>query len=539
MLHRSIALSLALLCAGAQAQVLLHTDLVASAGVTSKAVVKDSNGILYCVSIQESAGTNAVVLQYSADGGVTWFFDPFVFNDATSGLSGASTVLTNQCAVAIDDQNTLHVVWAAYYYGSNYRQYYRNFNFYTQTPSAIVDINAVTGAAVTSRTAANDIVVDANNDVWIAAHGPSSWVEVLLKSASPYAAGGAFTNLGAISPSASSQTSRLAVDSLGTIHCTFYRNVGNGNYEHRAYVPGTGWSATTVIGNTTPPNDYFGAVATDLLGNLHCAYVKDAGNTTTWQFGYRVRDINGVWSAETPIFSATTAQYSGIANYIIFALACDETSGVATVVYRDLSTNGALRVAHKTPSDTAFKAIPNDLTPPSTLLHEYYTPTIRGTLYPASNRTAGSLDMTWQWRPTSTAPFFFMYDKLDVAVIDAPLPLVVGTTTVMAAYGPSQPLFPYACAFAGTDLPPILLPDGRTIPIALDLLVTFSLDPLNGIFVGTSGLLDPTGIAAVSVNTPAIPALIGYPLYACMVTADPAYPSGIRSISAARTLVIQ
>src|ERR1041384_8150665 len=105
------------------AQVVLHSDAIAFSGTTSKNVVRDSAGTLFCVSIAAVAGTNPLVIQSSTDGGANWVVLPVTLNDATSGLSGTSTTLTNTCAVAIDDQDTLHVTWGAYYYPTNFRQF--------------------------------------------------------------------------------------------------------------------------------------------------------------------------------------------------------------------------------------------------------------------------------------------------------------------------------------------------------------------------------------------------------------------------------
>ncbi|HYC77809.1 MAG TPA: hypothetical protein VEI02_09295, partial [Planctomycetota bacterium] len=448
------------------------------------------------------------------------------------------TSLTNQCCVAIDDLGTLHVLWGGYYYPSNYRQYYRNYHPTTATASPIVDVTAMTGSVVTSRTAAMDVAVDALNQVWLVTQSNQLWREKLYFSA-PYAVGGTFTDAGFISPSASAQSTRIAIDATGVVHCSYYRNVGAGEYEHRAYTPGVGWGASTRLGNTTAPNDFYGVLCADLLGNVHSVYVKDAASPSTWQFAYRMRDSSGVWGAEVPVFSATTAQYTGVANYFIFSVACEETTGFVNVLYRDLAAGGQLRVAQKPLSQPAFVSFPLDLTAPSTALHEYYLPTIRGSLYPASNYTGRDLDFTWNLRPAGSTQFSLVFQRIESITI-APLgPATLGTTQTIFIHSADDALTPYVCGFAFAPAPGIGLADGRVIPLALDFLLTLSLDPLNGIFVNTIGALDGLADGAVAFNVPNLPVLTGATIYCAFVTADFAHPTGIGTISPPIAITMQ
>lgn len=401
---RALLVALLTTATFATAQVTIHSGPIASSGgVAHRNVVQDAQGNLYAIVVTEAAnGDRPLSLYQSTDQGQTWQLHPFTVNDATSGLTPPDP--TNSTNMTIDDQGRLHIVWGSYYYPSSYKQWYRNVEPATSTASAIVDISAVTFASTSTRTAGMDIVVDAGNTVWIASHGGPSWVEHLIYSAQPYAANGAFVDAGPISPSASAQNSRLAVDANGLIHCGYYRNVSPGNYEHRAYDPvGGTWGQETTLGNTTPTNDYYGVLAADALGNVHALYVQDAAAGSTWVFDYKLWDGNTqTWSAAVNLYSATPAQYTGIASYRTFTMTCDEASGRVTAIYRDLSTNGALRVAQKDLTATAFTNLA-DLTPASTVLHEYHIPTVRGTLFPTSNRANGQYDITW--RQNTAAPY--------------------------------------------------------------------------------------------------------------------------------------
>jgi hypothetical protein len=520
------------------AQAILSTDGIGGSGPTSKTVVRDLFGVLHAVSIVSNAGTNAVTLYTSFDDGASWFANPTPANDATSGLSGGATTLSNHCALAIDDAGTLHVLWASYYYPSYYKQYYRQYFPSTGTYSALVDLSATLGSAVTTRTAAMDIAVDAANTVWIVAHGASAWIERLIGSAVPYASTQTFTNYGAISPSASAQTTRIAVDAFGAIHCAYYRNTGAGIYEHRAYTPGTGWGAATTLGNTTTPNDFYGNLAADALGNVYALIAKDTASPATWNYVLRVRDVAGVWSGETPVFSATSAQYTNIANYFICALAVDEDSGLVSVVHRDLAGTGGLRVAQKGNLDAAFVYPPNDFTAGSTGLHAYYMPCVRGSLYPSFNRTGGVLHVAYTER-FAAPPYNYVFKRRRSSTLSLDAPAIVGTNTTLSGRSASEFGAAYAAGFALSNTPPIVLPDLRIVPVANDFLLSLSLTPGNGIFTNTLSTFDGLGNTTIGFAVPAIPALVGYPIFACLVSADPLDPTGIGTISPGLTIVFQ
>ena len=409
----NILASMLLLCCSvtASAQVILHSDEMASSGSnTSHNMVRDGDGVLHCVSLERNAADEmTLIVQSSSDGGATWSTQPPNLNDDDSGLFDPDPA--SQCSVAIDDQGILHVLWGRYTYPSYFRQFYRRFDPATGDRSDIIEISTITGAPLNARTSAMDIVIDGDNTVWISGHHPSSWVEHLLRSDQPYAADDSFTDLGAFSPSASAQNTRLAVDGSGRIHCSFYRNVPPGLYEHRIYDPTigptgpSGWQLDTfVIGDTTGSNDYFGWLSSDSLGSVHCAYVVDsASGSPLWSFRYRKWDeING-WSDETSLFDATSDQFTGIASYKVFNIGCDETSGTVHAVYRDLANEGALVLAQKLDTSPEFEFV-EQLQPTTLGQHAYIYPTIRGTLYPAFNNTSFGLDITYQHRENPGVP---------------------------------------------------------------------------------------------------------------------------------------
>lgn len=384
--------------------VVLHRDRFASSGNQSfKNLVRAGDGTLYCVSILETDdGERPLIAQASGDGGATWGQAAFVFNDAATGLTPPE--LTTGSAVAIDDRGVLHVTWGNYYYPSSYRQLYRNWDPKTGAASDILDVSAWTGAARTARTAAMDIAVDGDGTVWIVAHGPQSWIERLAYSPAPYAGGLEFVDVGVISPSASAQTTRLAIDAAGRVHCSFYRNTGNGQYEHRIFDPASGWGPSTNLGNTAAPNDVWGTLAADGLGNVHALFIQDCtDNSPLWRFLYRRWDESSGWGTEVPLLDVEPAERTEIADTHVIALGCDEGTGKVTVLYRDLNRGGPLGLVEKALGDEEFGAFV-ELAPATIAKHVYYAPTIRGRLHPASDRTSHGLHVTWQYRAVHGDP---------------------------------------------------------------------------------------------------------------------------------------
>lgn len=390
-----------LLCGNAHAESLIvEGDVVGAGGSPHHNTVRSSSGVLFTIAIVETGAAERELRVYrSADQGLTWTLDPVVVNDADSGLSG--TELANAAAVAIDSEDRLHIMWGRYYYPSSFAQYYRQYESSTGDLSARVDLSTLIGSDALDRTAAMSLAVDQDDTVWLIGQGLTNWVERLLRSTDAFASSLSFEDLGPVSPSASAQNTRVAIDAAGRVHCVYYRNVAPGNFEHRIYDPSAGaWLPSEVIGDTTGTNDFYGIITTDSLGGAHVMVAKNGTPGSTWDFIYRSWDEVLGWSPEVPVFSATEPSYSGIANYRVFSLGCDEATGDVTALYRDLEDGGRLRTATKSPLDAAF-TLGVEIQPESTEVNYYSQLTVRGTLFPAFNQSRLGLDLSWIERPSS------------------------------------------------------------------------------------------------------------------------------------------
>ena len=538
-----LALSLS---SGAQTLLTTTSTTTAGSGGSDRTVVRGPTGLLHALVVTEDTltGDRPLILVTSADGGATWTPAPAPLNDATSGLNMPNG--TNWCAMAIDSQGLLHCTWGGYYYPSNYRHFYCSYDPIGNTQSAIMNVSAFVGAAASVRIAAQEIIVDQNDIVWMASAGTSgSWREHLLRSTAPQAAGQTFTNLGPISSSASAQGTRLAVDSSGLIHAGYYRNLGQGEYYHRIYDPAnSSWNVEFRLGNTTVGQDNYGQFAADNLGNIHCVYVLDSSGTTSWGYRYRRYDAVNGWSAETVIDDIPGANFTGIANYRIFALACDEATGMSHLVFRDLNNGGNLMYLTKDLAAASFTQ-QAQIGPASTALHAYLYPAIRGSLFPAFNNTGSDLAITYCQRVDTLGVFTWDWYFLTLTptppgpTLTLNSPLTIGNVSTLDLSSPMDPNLGYICGFAGSTTPASPMPGGGTLDLAFDFLLNFSITPGNGVFFNNIGFLSPVGTSSVAIAVPNLPALANLTIYGAFVVEDPVTPGFIGTISAPLAMTIQ
>ena len=524
------------------AQSILGAGNYAAISNGANSVVKGPGGLLHAVVIEETpTGDRPVLIKTSIDGGLTWSTAPAPMNDATSGLSGTNRA--NTTSMAIDSLGTLHVIWGIYSYPSYYQQFYRSYDPIGGTLSPIINMSNLQGAGLGVRTAGMDIAVDGNDIVWLTSHGTSgSWREHLVRSTNPLAAGQTFTDLGAISVSASAQTTRLCVDINGNVHCSYYRNTGNGEYWTRMYSATSGWQTSFRLGNTAPTNDFYGNVCSDGLGNVHAVYLIDSHNTSSnWGLRYRRWDATGGWASEVIIDDIPSSAFSGVATtYTIFAAACDELTGTAFVYYWDLNNGGALTLVSKDLVSSSF--IPLAVVAgPSVTTNSFIQLTTRGRLNPPSDNTGTDLGVTWR-QPGLTTTHEYVYASIGASAgptIQITAPAIIGQVATIYLSSPGDGGKGYACAFSTGTTPGYTLPGGSHLDLNADALFWFSLTPNNGIFFNNIGTLSTSDDATVVVQVPLQPSIVGATIYTAFAVADPAQPGGVGTVSSAIPVLIQ
>jgi hypothetical protein len=118
-------------------------------------------------------------------------------------------------------------------------------------------------------------------------------------------------------------------------------------------------------------------------------------------------------------------------------------------------------------------------------------------------------------------------------------PPVAGATFTLNLLAEDSGTLAYLSGFASTTVPGIPLSDGRTIPLTLDPLLFWCLDPVNTAITGGAGSLDATGGAEIHFSIPRISELRGLTMHAAFIVLDNGAPLGIHRISAPRPIVIQ
>ena len=120
--------------------------------------------------------------------------------------------------------------------------------------------------------------------------------------------------------------------------------------------------------------------------------------------------------------------------------------------------------------------------------------------------------------------------------LDPPRP---GSLLRFLLSSPADPSRPFVAAASLNRFPTTPLGDGRVIELTSDFVLSFSLAPGNGVFLGMGGLLDASGLGLAAFAIPNDPALIGLPFYFAFLTLDPAASLGVGRISTPIGFVIE
>lgn len=533
----------------AQQPVTLHSGNYAHAGVYgTNSIVRSSTGTLYMVRIEEVASSRPIKLYSSTNNGGSWAaaFPTIAINTASSGLVG--TVMTNHVDMAIDDLDQLHITFANYKYPSSFASWYRRIDTTTGGFSALVDLRTAGGSAIppTVRSSACAIAIGPQGEVHIAAATSTSWKTQILTSTQPYAANDTFVASGVISSTASAQHVSMAVDSTGLVQCIYYENTGSGDFRHRTFDPSTmTFGPATDLGDLQAPNDNWGAIATDALGNTHMVCVRNAGGSASSNHPdlvYYMRDPSGVFSGPVNVSSATNAQL-GSSNKYVVSMTTNEGNGDCYLLYRDYATGGELSLLMKGLSNSSFAQV-TQVMPPSSFTHAYYTPALHGTLWPATNRYDGTMHMTW--REGSSAPYSARYlRKLSGGQVTyIPTNVVSPGSAISVSFDSpphaNQTYIPFvSCSYGQTPVPNTTL----FLPVAADSCFSAYFGDPTSLFIfilgqpgSYFGTLDGSGHASGVIAMPtwispgfSLPMIVGF------LTAD---PGGITSVSNAEPFLI-
>lgn len=102
----------------------------------------------------------------------------------------------------------------------------------------------------------------------------------------------------------------------------------------------------------------------------------------------------------------------------------------------------------------------------------------------------------------------------------------------------AEPSAPFVAALSLGTSPPIALPGGGSIALALDPVFLLSLDPSAPFFTSMTGTLDVSGRGQCGLIVPGVPSLAGAHLHAAFITLAGAWPN-IATISTTTGFVLQ
>ena len=363
---------------------------VASGTNNARAVVADQSGRLFVVYSGRGLSNYQIYIAYSIDGGATW--DPTWATITTSALDDISP------SIAIDSNDTLHIVWCGNISSSNDADL-----LYTKYPNpSITTLCSRTGYPGAH---CPSIAVDSNDDLHVAWTGcPSAWFVRYKHYNSITGVWGPNEDVGTRTPS---RWPSIEVDSADRPHIV-YRNEYNSHYHcaHRykesgAWVGFNGEDHDTL--DILPASVEFSSVFIDPAGNLHAVWewmTAFASNPDSVR--YRKYDI--LSTSWLPIYTPfgngpadTHTSYNGdvivddMNNVYIFY---HDNDSLYCNVSRD---GGATFTLDTLLSNDARARYPN----------------ARGSNFPAFNRPVfPCVDYVWTWNDPDSAVVSLMFDRL-------------------------------------------------------------------------------------------------------------------------------
>lgn len=119
---------------------------------------------------------------------------------------------------------------------------------------------------------------------------------------------------------------------------------------------------------------------------------------------------------------------------------------------------------------------------------------------------------------------------LDPRSFDVPRQVPVGSRTALPIHVPTEPGALYVLAAAAATTPGLRLPDGRSIPLAPDVLFSLSLGANHAVFERFAGFLDANGVATPHLGIPSDVSLRGIRFYLSGLTLGSSAPFSASSL---------
>jgi len=249
-------------------------------------LARTSDGTLWCVYHRSDGTYNQIYASYSTDGGETW----------TEEQVTNATDHQYYPSVAIDSQNTIHVVWHGLGWGTN--STYGNIQYRKRTSSGWQPIEAVTDKNADQYVPS--IAIDSNDNIHVVWRGlgwgtnTDYWnIQYRKRTSSGWQPIEAVTD-----KNADQYDSSIAIDSNDNIHVV-WRGLGwgtNTDYWNIQYRKRTssGWQSQEAVTDIVGRQRYI-SFAIDDSDNIHVVWPGKGWGTNTdyWNIQYRKRTSSG------------------------------------------------------------------------------------------------------------------------------------------------------------------------------------------------------------------------------------------------------
>ncbi|MBN2489818.1 MAG: hypothetical protein JXQ29_03090 [Planctomycetes bacterium] len=468
---------------------------------------------------------NDIAVGRSTDGGRTWNMQ---WQTGFAALA-ATDLGNNSPAVAIDDQDNLHLVWCHVGVDDNsWSNHYLRWDASRQAWGPEVALNSPA-----RRQRYNGIAVDSRNQVWILTN-TGFWLGFLQRSNVPYAADHVFNNFSPpLATSLNFEHMHMIVDALDRLHIGFYNFGASWSNYHLWIDPGASspaWSAMATFGTPNSGADFYTALAADLAGNVYCVYgVETPGVSSGPDPYWELRKWDGIttaWSSPIAVGKTTRTNLSqgGKDNDCAFlAAACDETTGELYFTYRDLDTGTfrLLRWRDGNPAPTPYATLMTTGSKPANTLNYFMHPQIRGTLFPYFNRASVELHISYEVgdETASTPNYTLFLDRFPVGSLKSLAAPRLGTAFPLDISALADAGKSYVLGLSMTGIQPGIALQNRFLPLVPDSLFFVTVQNLvPSLFRGFQGVLDGSGMARASLVIPNAPALVNLALHAAFVT---------------------
>ncbi|MBN2492829.1 MAG: hypothetical protein JXQ29_18415 [Planctomycetes bacterium] len=515
--------------------------------IEPQSFVRDPAGTLYFVYLSQFTPPQYdVAIARSTTGGLTWemtWQQGFAANPAGDFGNFEPTL-------AVDSKGNLHCAWTHRPLNDQNGQTIRYNRWDAATKSWGTEAATAAGASRYTRNAA--LAVDSKDHVYLMHAHASTGRATLFRSDQPCAADQKFTPVNPAFASTLVYQISLVVDALDQVHAAYYGTGASSYSVHHQCFTGSTWTPQTMLGNGDLCADWPIRLCADLNGNVYAFYGRDtqaAPDKTQWDPVWEVRRWDGAtqtWGAAVQVYKTTRTQYryNGLdSNHEwTISVACDENTGEVYLIYRDFDAGRYLlatwRNGDPSPGTYALLNTTGSLAP--NYPDRFYSPQMRGSVYPACNRTALGLDLLHtEGDPlASPATYTLVYDALPVGSLLSVGRPQVGTTYPLDLQALGDAGLAYQVALSASGPTPGIPIDRRVVPLAPDPLFFLVLgNALPGTLKKFAGTLDAAGAGRAELVIPGNPALAGTLLHGAFAT-YPGAPSGIKTLSNAWRFVL-